>query len=121
MDNFGRTGIEAWLGEALGSLTEGQMGAITGYADEVTRLFPDEVEDRAEWDAALSAAMQVMLRETSLTDLGRALDLARSAERVAMAAVQGGIIAASETGVPEMEIARQAGVNRQTVRRVLGK
>jgi hypothetical protein len=65
--------------------------------------------------------MDVERHEQTLEAVGERWRAARRAERTAMAALTGAIIAAAAEHRPERQIVRDTGVSRDTVRRSLGK
>lgn len=108
--------LEAWLGPALAEMTPDQVGAMVRYADAIEARYDDE----ALRSAAASGALQIVLSDDTLEQLGEALARARQEEREAMAMLTGAIIASAETD-SESSLARRAGVTRVTVRKALGK
>ena len=80
---------------------------------------PEDVADERE--AAMSAALQVQLGETTLEEVSQNLVIARAEVARAMAAVKGAVIAAAAGGASETELAARTGLNRSTVRAALGK
>jgi malonyl CoA-acyl carrier protein transacylase len=109
--------LEAWLGPALAEMTPGQVSALVKtIADAIEARYDDE----ALRCVAASGALQIVLSQGTLEQLGEALARARQEEREAMAMLTGAIIASAETD-SESSLARRAGVTRVTVRRALGK
>lgn len=58
---------------------------------------------------------------TEVEKVGRLLKQANARRDKAMAALTAVVRTAAEQRVPETELARQAGVDRMTIRRMLGK
>ena len=58
---------------------------------------------------------------TEVERVGRALARARASVETQWAALGAVVRSAAEQGVPEAELARQAGVDRMTIRRLRGK
>lgn len=58
---------------------------------------------------------------TEVEKVGRQLRQANERRDKAMAALAAVVRSAAGQGVPETELARQAGVDRMTIRRMLGK
>lgn len=112
--------LETWLGPALSELTPDQVDLVESEAGEIDRRFPDP-DDEANRTAALSAAVQYLLGEITLPDAGAALLSARGHAAVELAATQQIARMAALDGLPETETARQAGLDRMTIRKVLGK
>lgn len=113
--------IEAWLGPALPELNPEQVDQLHREAERIEERYPDPDEQDLR-DAALSAATQYLLGETSIDDAGRELTDIRMKEARAYAAAYQIATLAAEAGMPEAEVARRAGIDRMTVRRkILGK
>lgn len=111
-------GLLAWLGDT--ELTDDQFEQLARCAEAINEKYTPEDDAQGEANAALSAALQQILGETSLATLGDALLRARIAANEAMAALVGGILAANEAGESQAQIARETGVTRMTVRAALG-
>lgn len=58
---------------------------------------------------------------TEVEQQGRALAKANTRRQLVMTRLTTVVRAAAEQGTPETELARQAGVDRMTIRRMLGK
>ena len=108
--------LEAWLGPALAEMTPDQVDAMARYADTIAARYADD----AMRSVAASGALQIVLSNSTLEQLGEALARARQEEREAMAMLTGALIASAETD-SESSLARRAGVTRVTVRKALGK
>lgn len=108
--------LEAWLGPALAEMTPDQVSAMARYADIIEGRYDDE----AQRSVAASGALQIVLSDGTLEQLGEALARARQEECEAMAILTGALIASADTD-SESSLARRAGVTRVTVRRALGK
>lgn len=108
--------LEAWLGPTLAEMTPDQVAAMAHYADMIEARYDDE----ALRSAAAGGALQIVLSDGTLEQLGEELARARQEEREAMAILTGALIASAETD-SESSLARRAGVTRVTVRKALGK
>jgi hypothetical protein len=115
-----RTELQAWLGPALDELDEDQRDRIVRESDRIDERYPgpDDTDDR---EAALSAAVQYLLGETTIDEARATLDRARGDERRAfVAAVQIATMAVHD-GTPKATAARAAGLNRMTLLEALGE
>ena len=129
--------LDAWLGPALAEMTPDQVDAMARYAAAIKDRYDDDalrvaameryaaaIEDRYADDAlrsvAAGGALQIVLSDSTLEQLGEALARARQEEREAMAMLTGALIASADTD-SESSLARRAGVTRVTVRRAIGK
>ena len=108
--------LEAWLGPALAEMTPDQVDAMARYAAAIE----DRYADDALRSVAAGGALQIVLSDSTLEQLGEALARARQEEREAMAMLTGALIASADTD-SESSLARRAGVTRVTVRKALGK
>lgn len=111
----------AWLGPAAEDLTPDQLERFTRAADMYYALPLHEGRDpqdrdqcQAEDDAALSAILQSILGEGTLTEAGER-------DRAARAALIGWVRAAHAMGEPILSIAQRAGITRPTVRAWIGR
>lgn len=107
--------LTAWLGDA--PATDEQREQLHRAADLADTRYPDDPEDA---QTAFTAAAQVILGDDTLDNRAEAWKAARKAERDAMAALTGAIIAASAEQT-ESAISASTGLNRMTVRKALGK
>lgn len=109
--------LDAWLDGT--PATHEQRTALHRAADLAETRYPgaDAKDDRG---AAFTAAAQVILGDATLEIFAGEWARARTAERDAMAALTGAIIAASAT-TAESAIAARTGINRMTIRKALGK
>ncbi|MGC0364827.1 hypothetical protein ABH922_002811 [Rhodococcus sp. 27YEA15] len=105
--------MQDWAGPAWDELDDEQRARLNREADRVGEIYPDP-DDQYERDAALSAAVQYMLGETSVAKVGDEL-------RRAKIAVRQLAVMAVEDGQAETRTARDAGVDRMTIRKWLGK
>lgn len=114
--------LEAWLGSALSDLTDEQVDRLATESGRIDGRYPDPDEQDLR-DAAMSAAVQYLLDETTIDDAGRALTLARLELGRAMAVAQQLAAMAVEDGTvsSEYQAAERAGIDRMTVRKALGK
>lgn len=118
--------VEAWLGPAAAEMSDRETAAFAAITEKINEQLPvpvgGELEDVVdEQETAMSAALQIQLGETTLVSLAQDLVTARIELARTMAAVKGAVIAAAAGGASETAIAAQSGLNRGTVRSVLGK
>ncbi|MFJ4738687.1 hypothetical protein [Streptomyces sp. NPDC088775] len=113
--------LEAWLGNDH-SLDADQIGELLTTAEEIADRYPDP-DDQPERDAALSTAYQLMATDQDVVEgLARERDAAKAAEVRALAGLhQAAITLIGRGDATESGFARQAGVDRMTVRKWLGK
>lgn len=97
--------------------TEGlaRMGAVLG---RVEARYPDDPE--AQQNAA-SGALQVALGAATVEEIRDAWLAARRAERAAMEVLAGALTWESEGGVSDSALSSQLGLNRNTVRKAVGR
>lgn len=113
--------LEAWLGDDHG-LADDQFTQLLDMAGEIEERYP-EADDQEEREAALTVAYRLLSgQDDVLEELARQLAEARAVQARSLA----GIRQAAHMLVPEGEsteagFARQAGVDRQAVRKWLGK
>lgn len=112
--------INAWLGPAVDDLDEEQWTRFADVWRDVGARYPDP-DEQAERNAALTAAVQFILAETTPAEAGRALDQARTAQIEALAAARQVAIMAVEDGAYEHVVADELRVTRRTVRKWQGK
>lgn len=112
--------LDAWLGDTRADLTDDQYTRLREEAAEIERRYPDP-DDVADRDAALSATVQYLLGEITPIAAGAALARARIAAREASVTAQQVSRLAVLDGTPEAQAARDVGIDRMTVRKVLGK
>ncbi|MCT2547367.1 hypothetical protein [Streptomyces atratus] len=112
--------LEAWLGDDHG-LTDDQIDELLVQADDIDSRSGDDQDEARE---ALTAAYR-LLREGAdavVADLAQRRAAARAAELDALAGLQQAAITLIGRGdATESGFARQAGVDRMTVRKWLGK
>jgi len=115
--------ILAWLGDNQGDLDDDQLDEFIGLANDIEARYPDP-DDSDEAEAALIAAHRLLLEgpDAVIADLAQARTQAKAAEASALAglrqaAVQ--LIPANERS--EAGFGREAGVDRMTVRKWIGK
>ncbi len=124
--------LTAWLGPAYDELhAAGRYDDYVALIDDIEALYPypERTEDdpapeddlTAERTAALSGALMIVLGDDTLAGIGGQVWTARRALDEATAQAKGAIIAAAAAGMPEAQIAREARLNRMTVRAALGK
>ncbi|MFD4457722.1 hypothetical protein [Nocardia sp. NPDC058480] len=118
-----------WVGESWGELTPDQQQRMNQLGDDVGKIWSDP-DDQPTRDVALAAGLDYMLDRESVAVLagdsmletfGDTLASCRRDLQYALARCQIAAVLASEDGVPETRIAHEAGVDRMTVRKWLGK
>ncbi|MET9366125.1 hypothetical protein ABZX93_35215 [Streptomyces sp. NPDC006632] len=112
--------LTAWLGDDHG-LTDDQFEELLAQADEIDDRCGGDHEAASE---ALTAAYRLMIEDadTVTFELAQRRAAARAAELDALAGLQQIAITLIERGdATESGFARQAGVDRMTVRKWLGK
>lgn len=109
----------AWLGPAAGELTPEQTDRLARIADWAADRYPgpDRAEER---EAALSAATQYLLGETTTGQVRAELAQARRVEALAKAAAITVAVIVNEDGAYEEDAVQQLGINRRTLRRAKG-
>lgn len=120
----------AWLGPAADEMTDEQMDDFAGMVRDIESVYPhpareddgtippdDEAEERTE---AMSGALQVLLGDATTAEIGAGLMRARAAEASALARAKGAVIAGSAAGISQSQLGRDLGLDRMTVRAVLG-
>lgn len=112
--------LTAWLGDYADELTDDQRDRLEREAERINTRWPDP-DDQFSRDAALSAAHQLIVGETSLREVREQLVATRMAEIAASAAAQQVAAMAVDDGMSEVQAADQAGIDRMTLRRMLGK
>lgn len=109
---------DAWLGDARDDMTDDQIAAFDAAAAEILDRWADEDDTQAGMEQ-LSGALQVILGDDTLTNLGADRAAAQQALDRAHARLQGAILASRQLG--PSEIARQSGLSRQTVHLLLNQ
>ena len=110
--------LDAYLGGT--AVTDEQRQAIMRASDAIEARWPDpEMYDARE--AAFTKAVQVILGDATLEQIGVVWRDLRSRERIAHAELTGALIAARPAFCSEQALADRAGVTRLTVRKALGK
>lgn len=104
---------QAWLGPATLDMSDAQLTQFITCATTITDLYdPDDTDGR---ERALSAALQVILGEAILEDVGAAEQCAYAAYVHACDATTGALVAERANNRPITNLAARAGVTRQTV------
>lgn len=112
-----RHSLDAWLGA---DLTDDQIERLEHEADLIDLRYP-EPDEQSERDAALSAAVQYVLGETTPADAGDALNAARRHLAAAMAASkQIGSMAVRDGSMKKAPAAVAVAIDRMTLLTVLG-
>ncbi len=115
-----RHALLVWLGPAADELTDAQFNRLHREAEAIEARWPDPDDDYLR-DAALSAAVQWMLGEVTLERAAQQLVDARVAARCASVVAQQLAVMAVADGMPEARAAAAVGIDRMTLRKVLGK
>lgn len=110
---------DAWLGPARDEMTDEQLARFDAVAAAIEERWPTDPDDPDANAARLSGALQVVLGDDSLESLGAARRAAMLALDAATATLQGAMVASADLG--PSEIARRAGVARDTARQALGR
>lgn len=110
--------LTAWLGDV--DATDEQREQLHRAADMIDSRYPADVDDKGGAASAFSMAAQVILGDATLDEAAAAWKAARLAERAAMDALTGAIIATIDA-TSENAIAQHTGINRMTIRKALGK
>lgn len=105
--------LDAYLGDT--DVTDEQRDRIRDAADTIAARYPDDDQATQE---AFAAAVQVILGDDTTDAFAERWVAARGAERRAMEALAGALIA-DERG--DATITRELGLNRMTVRKARGK
>lgn len=112
--------MDAWLGPARDEMTDEQAKRFTAGLELISTRYP-EPDDQMERDAATSATVQCILGETTVQEQARNLRDARIHTATTMAAAQQVARLAVRDGAPKATTACQIGLDRMTMRKVLGK
>ena len=110
--------LDAWLGDARDIMTDEQVASFARLVDRIGDRWPDDVAERTE---AMRGALQIILGDATLAEVGRDLRRVRVAEREAAARLTGALLAGAAAGIAETVMAEESGVSRPTVRKALGK
>lgn len=113
-------GLRVWLSPALPELTAEQLDRLADEDERIDARYPDPDEADLR-EAALSAAVQYLLGETTVDDAGRRLGHARWEAAMAVAVSQQLAAMAVADGTSEVKAAAAAGIDRMTLRKTLGK
>ncbi|WP_328313071.1 hypothetical protein OG432_24330 [Streptomyces sp. NBC_00442] len=114
--------LEAWLGDDHG-LTDDQIDELLRTADDIAERYPDE-DDKDDREASLTAAYRLMTEssEELIAELANERANARLAERKAFVGLrQIAVTRINNDDATEAGFAKQAGIDRMTVRKWLGK
>lgn len=120
MDTRPNFDVDAWLGPFADQTSEEHKEEIAAAARRIDERWPQhDLADNRE--AALNAAAQIILGDSTLEEIGGDWARKRAAEREAHAAMTGAIIATAGAGESEASIARRSGMTRVSVRKAVGK
>ncbi|HTW17061.1 MAG TPA: hypothetical protein VMF51_18165 [Nocardioides sp.] len=111
----------AWLGPAAEAMTDEQRERFEAEAEAAIARIGDDPDLQPERDTALAALTQYLLGETDIDEAGRKRQRTREAARHASIAAQQVALLAVRDGMAEAEAGRRAGLDRMTVRKLLGK
>lgn len=114
--------IDAWLGDA--EATDEQRDRLTRAAEAIEARYPipddgTESDVAQEREAALSAAAQIILGDSTITQMCDAYDAAYRRAMLAHASRTGALIAEVQT-TPKIEIHRSTGLSRPTIDKAVG-
>ena len=112
--------LDAWLGDARDTMTDEQVASFARLVDRIGDRWHDD-DDVAERTEAMRGALQIILGDATLAEVGRDLRRVRVAEREAAARLTGALLAGAAAGIAETVMAEESGVSRPTVRKALGK
>lgn len=112
--------LMAWLGPAADELTPEQIERVAAEARRIDERYPDP-DEQPERDAALSAAVQYLLGETTPEDARRTLDDARRREREAFVAAEQIAVMLVGDGSKKATAARLVGIDRMSLLTALGE
>lgn len=112
--------LDDWLGDARSDLTDEQYNRLLDESIAIAARYPDP-DDADDAQDALGAAVRYALGETDPQRAGAALTDARSEARSALVAAQQVARMAVQDGMSEVQAAQTCGIDRMTVRKVLGK
>ena len=108
---------DAWLGPAREQMTDMQLAAFDEVAAEIMERWPRTEDDPAAGVAQLNGALMVILADETLPGMARERRTAQDALNEAHGRVLGAVLASRSLG--PSEIARQSGLSRVTVTKVL--
>lgn len=120
MTTIQRHELEAWLGPALQDLTEAQVERVHRAAERIHARYPGEDQGVLR-DAATKATVDYLAGDLTIERAGVKLIWARIAEREASVVAQQVAVLAVEDGATEVAAASAAGIDRNTLRKALGK
>jgi hypothetical protein len=112
--------MKPWLGPAWDQLDEGKKYRFLEEAYLIDERYAD-ADLSPEREASMVAAVQYLLGELTPDDAGSALMQARLDLARAMAVSKQVAVMACREGASEADMARRTGIDRMTVRQVLGK
>lgn len=112
--------MTAWLGPAAEDLTDDQAADFAAAWGEIGERYPDP-DDHDRRDAALSALVRYWTEEGAAERIAAETGAAYAAWQVRVAASCAAAAAMVKDGLSEREAARRSGVDRQTLRKYLGK
>ncbi|WP_226363208.1 hypothetical protein [Pseudonocardia sp. ICBG1142] len=112
-----RADVAEWLGVDAAELSDEQAARVDAAFAVITSRYvgPDKAVER---EAALGAAVQVVLGRASLDEISVLWHRAKELERERLAALSGALVV---TPGSERTLAERSGAARMTVRRALGR
>ena len=111
---------DAWLGPARDEMTDEQLSRFDSLTERIAERWPDDEDDMgASRSERLSGALMIVLGDATLEELGAERARAMLALDEATQRLQGAMVASADLG--PSEIARRAGVARDTARQALGR
>jgi hypothetical protein len=113
--------LKMWLGPAAEALNGEQLEILHDACKDIENRYPDP-DEVTEREAALSAAVQFLLGETTPADAAAELERARAAERVAFVhAEQVGVMLHRLQGERKATAAGRVGISRSALLAALGE
>ena len=111
--------LRGLLGPAYDATTEEQRGQVSRVCETLDRRWPlpDFTDEHTD---ALTAALEVILGDSTPEGIVAEWRAARAAEQVAHRRLSGAVMVAALT-VPETTLVERLGVSRPTIRKALGK
>ncbi len=110
---------DAWLGPARDEMTDEQLDRFDELAAAIEDRWPADADDPDANADRLSGALMIVLGDATLESLGAERLEAMRALDEATRRLQGAMLSNADLG--PSEIARRAGVARDTVRHALGR
>lgn len=118
--------VADWLGHAASEITPEQLERLADMSRDIDQRYLDP-DEQGERDAALSAALQHLLGETTAEDAARTLiDARTAADRAYAAALQHAVMLVRDREAAgerpnKLGAAKAAGVDRMSLLKALGE